>query len=65
MNKADGIEFGFRNLECGMKKREIGGREAERLGSGEGDKIEVEKLRSWEAEIKALSWQDRRWEAES
>jgi len=27
-----------------MKKREIGGREAERLGSGEGGKIEVEKV---------------------
>ena len=54
MKKAEGIEFGFRNLECGMKKREIGGREAERLGSGEGDKIEVEKLRSWEAESSRL-----------
>ena len=53
-----------------MKKREIGGREAERFGSGEGDKIEVEKVGSWEAESSRLKAgmieveKMRRWEAE-
>ena len=43
-----------------MRKTESKGREDDRLGSGEGGKIEDEKVGSWEVrKLKAESWQDR------
>ena len=46
------MEVGSGNAECGKLGYEHAakGREAERFGSGEGGKIEVEKMRRWEAE---------------